>query len=260
MYPWAKILLTCVFCISVFFVNTWWGLGVAALGLGVALVLSHVRPTRVFGSLAVVYILAILTIALNGFTPPMGTEASMGGVLWSWSFGVFVMAISGAGVLRGAFFAFRLLLVVWAFMLLGATTSPMALLGTLRQLFRPLKSLGISSDDIALILQIALTFLPLTVQEIQTIRLAQKARGLSMKGKSIAQKMRSWLGVFAGVLAGLFRRADRLALAMDARCFGASDERTSLPYHGNASRARVWFWNGLAILGCLCAIALAIFA
>ena len=145
---------------------------------------------------------------------------------FSWLFHVAAMP-SLDGVLSGAFFAVRMIVLVAASFVVCLTTTTDQLLDAFRSLIKPLRIIGAPVDDIAFTLALSVRFIPVIEIEFIRIRAAQAARGAESAHGFIAQA-RTWAAAFAALFVGLFRRADALAQAMDARCYGAAKERTHL--------------------------------
>ena len=141
---------------------------------------------------------------------------------------LLVYNVAASGWLAGIAVALRLLLLVWASLLLMALSTPAELSEGLRRLFSPLGRLGLPVRDFATLLSIALRFMPLLSEELRAVRAAQASRGAAFEEAGLVRRLRAYGGLMVPVLVGLFRRADRLAAAMEARCYGASGEPTSL--------------------------------
>ena len=142
------------------------------------------------------------------------------------------VAVVADGLQRGVFLALRMLLLSLGSMVVCFTSTSTELTAAFGWILRPLRVLRVPVDDVTTVFSIALRFIPLLAMEVERIRDARLARGAGFDG-SLADRLRAWGGVFVPVFVGLFRRADRLADAMDARCYGMAASRTSL------ARARV---------------------
>lgn len=137
-------------------------------------------------------------------------------------------AITAEGLRLGAFFTVRLAAVIVSASLLTLTTSPMELTGGLERLFRPLARFGFPAGDLAMMISIALRFIPVLVDEAERLRKAQLARGADFGGNPI-RRIRNLVPLLAPLFVAAFDRADRLALAMESRCYQGGNERTQ--YH-----------------------------
>ncbi len=199
----SKILMLTVYSVSIFFVGTWWGMAAFAAMFAAALVASHVDVRKVFKVAIPVYVIAAVTIVFNVVTYVNG-----------------VPVVSFDGFLRGCFFALRILLLVWASLVLCLTTTSEALTRAFNSLLSPLRTFHVPTEDIATVLSIALRFIPLTVEEFFFVRDAQWSRGAPLNEGSPIARLKAHGAIFIPMFIAMFRRADRLALAMDARCYG----------------------------------------
>lgn len=133
-----------------------------------------------------------------------------------------------AGLSNGLFMAVRMVFLVAASLVVSFTTTATALLRAFAWLIGPLRSLRVPVDDIAFTLSLALRFIPVIGEEVQTVRTAQLARGGALPERGFMRRLSVWGAAFSAVFVGLFRHADSLATAMDSRCYGMADRRTSL--------------------------------
>ena len=139
------------------------------------------------------------------------------------------------------------MLLVVASLTVTYTTTSTELTDALGFFLRPLKRLGVPTDDIAMVFSLALRFIPVTAEEFGRVHDAQWARGASFAEGSLWERLRAWQTVLIPLFVGLFRRADSLAVAMDARCYGAPDvERTSLAPRAFSGAQRPRAGGGLA--------------
>lgn len=151
------------------------------------------------------------------------------------------------GGARGGFAVARILLLLGFSLALSASTTPFELSDALVRLMRPLARIGVPVSDIGSALSIALRFIPIVSEEFERTRLAQRARGVRLDEGGIVERLRTWASVFAPLIIGLFRRADRLADSMAARCYadGAAAAPEPLPL---AMRDRAVLAVGLALI------------
>ncbi|MCX8007245.1 MAG: energy-coupling factor transporter transmembrane protein EcfT [Coriobacteriia bacterium] len=183
---------------------------VAASSLPVRSVLRGVK--------AVSLVLAI-TLAAHALRWGAATEGAMAlGPLW----------FDPAGFVRGAFFAVRIVLLVVGTSLLTLATSPVALADGLERLMRPLATLGVPVGDVAMMLTIALRFIPTTAYEAEQVMVAQAARGARFDEGGPIRRARALVPVLVPLFVNLFRRADELAVAMEARCYVSGRRRTRM--------------------------------
>ena len=199
-----KLVVLLVFSIALFFAKSWWGMGGAVALVAIAAAVARV-PMGLFNRMLVpVYVLAGFSVLFNVIGTP-GLE----------------------GLVRGLFFGVRMVVLVAASFVVCLTTSSAELLDAFQKLISPLRRLRVPVDDIAMTLALSVRFIPVIEREFASIRAAQIARGAETAG-SLSQKLRVWGAAFAALFVGLFRHADALARAMDARCYGASSARTRL--------------------------------
>lgn len=221
----VKIILACAFSLAVFFVETWAGMLVVVATVAGAYLLAHVQVGHALRGLVPVLFILIFTIVVHAFSISLGTEgygasSQVGslGLTQQWviagSFGV-----TFDGLACGVFFALRIALLVAVCSLLTFTTSMVALTDGMLKLMSPLRRLKVPVDDIAMMISIALRFIPTTAQEAQAVQLAQKARCADFEGGNVLTRTRAWVPVLVPLFVRLFRRADELAEAMDARCY-----------------------------------------
>ncbi len=134
--------------------------------------------------------------------------------------------ITEEGIYRGLFYTLRIGLLTVLASLLTLTTSPLSLADAVERFLSPLKQIGVPSQEIAMMLSISLRFIPILMDEAERIRKAQFSRGCQITGNLI-NKIRSVVPLIVPLFISTFRRANDLALAMDSRCYGSSNERTS---------------------------------
>lgn len=204
-------MLLLAYALSAFFVGSWPGLALFAAFLAVFLLGGGVQVRRVLLMASPVYVLVLLTLLLNSLVP-----SSSG------------LCFSEAGFARSCFFGSRIVLLTWALLLTGLTVSQIEFMEAFAWFMAPLKKLGLPVDDAAAALSIALRFVPLSLEELFRVRNAQCSRGAGFDEGRVFDRARAWSCVLLPLVMGMFRRADSLSLAMDARCYGAASKRTAL--------------------------------
>lgn len=251
----VKIALLAAYSVMLFFLDTWFGMALATAALVIAFAVSGIPARRVLGLGVPVYVLAAFTLLFNMFvfaTPDMISQGG-GQQLVYPLIGTFSFTM--AGLVRGCYFALRILLLVFASLVVCFTSTSTELTNALSSFLAPLAHLGVPTDDIAMVFSIALRFIPVAAEEFCRVRDAQWSRGSHFAEGSLWQRLKAWQTVLIPLFVGLFRRADVLAQAMDARCYGMATERTSL----GAMRLTGSSAVALAI-GCAACIVLALFA
>lgn len=130
------------------------------------------------------------------------------------------VGISTVGAARAATAVARIIMLVCLALSVAASTTPTKLAHACTSLMRPLGHIGVPIEDVGLVLSMALRFIPVVSEEAGRIRLAQRARGVNFDERSVLRRVRAWAAVLTPLVVGLFRRADRVAESMDARCYG----------------------------------------
>lgn len=213
-----KILLAIAYMVAVFLVQSFHFLGFAACFLFVLVTtfVARVPFLRVLKSIKVIIFFVVLSAILQIFFNSNGT------LLAEW----WIFKITDIGLLNAGFISARIMLVVLGASLLTLTTSPVELADGIESLLYPLKWIKFPVHEFALIMSIALRFIPTLLEETDRIIKAQKARGANFESKNIFKKAKALIPVLIPLLISSFRRADDLADAMDARCYAGSKKRT----------------------------------
>ena len=216
MNPAVKILLTIAYIVAVFMVKQFYFLGFAACLLAVILItiLAKIPFLKVLKSVKAVIFFVLLSAILQLLFNKNGTP------LWKGGF------ITDVGLLTAGFITARILLMVLGATLLTLTTSPVDLADGIETLLYPLKLIKFPVHEFALIMSIALRFIPTLIDETDRIIKAQKARGADFDSGNIFKRAKALIPVLIPLLISSFRRADELADAMDARCYAGSKKRT----------------------------------
>ncbi|MDZ4170057.1 MAG: energy-coupling factor transporter transmembrane component T [Coriobacteriia bacterium] len=230
--PRVKIGVTAAFTVALFAFDTWAGLLAATLVVVGAVALSGVAPRLVVRGLVPVAWLLVFTVVANAVVlEAEGALVTLG-----------PLSIELEGLLRGLFFAGRILVLVAGTSLVTLTTSPVDLTDALARLMRPLRVVRFPADDAAMMLSLALRFIPTTAEEGERIIIAQTARGASFDKGGPITRARAWVPVLVPLFVRLFRRADDLAIAMESRCYTGVG-RTRL----RESRIRLTDWTVLVV-------------
>ena len=214
--PRAKIVATAVLAVGLFLIDSTTGLLFVAAAL-VALVAASRIPVRTFLRLLrpVLFIVA-LTVT---FQILFSREGS---VVLEWGF----LEVHSGGLRLGFFLALRIFLLVGAAGLLTATTAPVALADGIEDLLSPLKRVRFPAHEVAMMMTIALRFIPTLGDEAEKIRGAQAARGADFSEGGPVRRARSLIPVLVPLTVGAFRRADELAEAMESRGYRGGEGRT----------------------------------
>lgn len=215
--PRTKIAMGVIYIIVLFLIKgvlAYLVLTVFSLG---AIALSRVPPRTVLRSLKPILFILAFTLVLHVFFTK-GTP-------------VFTLGpITGTreGMTQGAFMGARLLLLIGTTSLLTLTTSPIALTDGIEALLGPLKRVGVPAHELAMMMTIALRFIPTLLEEAEKIMKAQMARGADFESGNIIERAKGMIPLLVPLFVGAFRRADDLALAMEARCYRGGEKRTRM--------------------------------
>ncbi len=144
--------------------------------------------------------------------------------LWQWGF----IKITKNGLLNSLFVSIRIITLILASSVLTFTTSPTQLTDAIERLLRPLARIGVPVHEFAMMMTIALRFVPLLLEETDKIMSAQKARGADMESGGVVQRIRALVPVLIPLFVSAFRRAFDLATAMESRCYNGGEGRTKM--------------------------------
>ncbi|MFC4075381.1 energy-coupling factor transporter transmembrane component T family protein [Salinithrix halophila] len=218
MDPRAKLIFVFVYMLIVFLANNGWSYGLLGAVTGTALLISDVPLRMLFRGLKPILYL----IAMTGLLHLLLTK---GGKTW-FSFGL--VTIEEAGVAQAGWISLRFLLLVVMGTLLTLTTSPIDLTDGLERLLMPFKRIGVPAHELALMMSIALRFVPTLWEETEKIIKAQEARGADFESGSLFRRAKSYIPVLIPLFVSAFRRAEELAMAMEARGYRGGKGRTRL--------------------------------
>ena len=218
--PRLKILFFIVYIVAIFLANNFYALGVAAACFFVIAICSKVPFRSLLKSVKGIVFLLLFTAILNLFFYSGNPDKD---TLWlEW----WVIKIWDGAVYFALFLAVRLILLVLVSSLLTLTTSPVALTDGLESLLYPFKLIKLPVHELALIMAIALRFIPILTDETSRVINAQKARGADFETGGPIKRVKAMIPVLIPLLISAFRRAEELGDAMDARCYSGSKVRT----------------------------------
>lgn len=140
----------------------------------------------------------------------------------------FIFKITDEGIKFGIFISLRLILLIIFSSLLTFTTSPIQLTDAMEKILSPLSKFGVPSHEIAMMMTIALRFIPTLIEETEKIIKAQKSRGVNFESGNIFKRMKNFVPILVPLFLSSFRRADELAMAMEARCYRGGEGRTHM--------------------------------
>ncbi len=217
MDPRAKLLLTVAYIVVLFIGSNPVGLALSALFLVVAYRVSGI-PLRMVGkSLRPILPIILFTSILNLFF--VG-----GDPVFHW----WVFTITRQGIYNVMVLTVRIVCLIAGTSLLTYTTSPIVLTDAMERLMKPLAKLHLPVHELAMMMTIALRFIPLLIEETDKIMSAQKARGAELDTGKLADRIRALIPVLIPLFVSAFRRADELAMAMECRCYHGGEGRTRL--------------------------------
>lgn len=219
MDPRAKLVLVIAYIVAIFLASNFYALAAVTLFLVIAVIFSRVPFGRVLRSVKMILFVIIFTAILNLFFYSAGEDAHM---IWEWRF----LSLSWESVINMIFLAMRLFLLVMGTAILTLTTTPVALTDGIESLLTPLKWIKFPVHELALIMSIALRFIPILIDETNRIIAAQKARGANFEKGGLISRAKAMIPVLIPLLVSAFRRAEDLGDAMDARCYSGAKGRT----------------------------------
>ncbi len=215
--PRVKFIGTMVFVVSVFVFRSFWGYGVATVFLAAMIGLSRVPVKFMFKGLKSIFLILMITVVFNMVLTP-------GEILWK--LGIF--KITKEGVILAGKMAIRLTYLVIGSSVMTLTTTPNQLTDGLESLMKPLSYVKVPVHEIAMMMSIALRFIPILLEETDKIMKAQIARGADFESGNLIQKAKALVPLLVPLFISAFRRANDLAMAMEARCYHGGGGRTQM--------------------------------
>ena len=234
--PRMKLTLTMLFIVLVFLPQNWYALGLVLLFLGVVVALSRLPVNLLWRSMKPVLFIVAFTAVLNVLYVTEGTT------LVQWRF----IHVTTGGLENAAFIAVRIFSLIIGSSLLTYTTTPTALTDGIEQLLSPLKVVGINPHELAMMMTIALRFIPTLMEETDKIMSAQKARGADMESGGLLSRVKALVPILIPLFVSSFRRAYDLAMAMECRCYQGGEGRTRMKQLHTAPRD--WVALGVYLL------------
>ena len=215
--PRSKLIAVVIFIAALFSAEGFAGYALMFAVTGGMIALSHIPLKSIVRGLRPVMIIIIFTAVLNMFFTP-------GKVI----FQVWKISFTQEGAIRAAFMVLRITLLIAGTFLLTYTTPPIALTDGMESLFNPLKKLRVPVHEMAMMMSMALRFIPTLIKETDKIMSAQRARGADFETGSLIQRARALLPLLVPLFVSAFRRADELAVAMESRCYHGGEGRTRM--------------------------------
>ena len=215
--PRVKLVATFAFIISLFLVKNLWGYVIAAAFLGVCIFLSNVPVKFMFRGMKTIFFLLIITMVFNLVLTP-GTP-----IVSFWK-----ISLTYEGLRLAILMAIRLVFLITGSSIMTLTTTPNNLTDGLESVLKPLKALRVPVHEIAMMMSIALRFIPILLEETDKIMKAQMARGADFESGSLINRAKSLVPLLVPLFISAFRRALDLAMAMEARCYRGGEGRTKM--------------------------------
>ncbi|MBR1747091.1 MAG: energy-coupling factor transporter transmembrane protein EcfT [Clostridia bacterium] len=216
--PRTKLIASVVYIVAIFLCTNYYSYLACFVFLATMVLVSRITIKSVLKTVKGVLFIVLITVIINVLF------YSDGNLLFGW----WIVRITDAGLIFASKMAMRLIFLVIATSLVTLTTTPMNLTDGLENLMTPLKYIKFPVHDVAIIMSIALRFIPSFIEEIDKIMMAQKARGAAFDNGGLIKRAKALLPVLIPLFVSAFRRADELAMALDARCYNATDKRTKM--------------------------------
>ncbi|MBQ7337331.1 MAG: energy-coupling factor transporter transmembrane protein EcfT [Clostridia bacterium] len=217
--PRAKLIMALMYVVTSFICQNILGFAALLLSAILLVILSKIPMTTVLRSIRPVLFIILFTAIINIFMTGGDT------LLVEWKF----IRISLEGLLNAAFMMVRIfVLIIGMGMFMTYTTTPIMLTDAIEQLLAPLKKIKVPVHEFAMMMTIALRFIPTLVEETEKIMSAQKARGADFSSGSLLSRAKALIPILVPLVVSAFRRADELATAMECRCYHGGDGRTRM--------------------------------
>lgn len=216
--PRVKIVCTLIFLVSLFIQYSLLGYVIATLFLGTVIRLSKVPLKFILKGLKPIVILLLFTVVMNLFLTRDGET-----LIHFWIF-----TVTTGGLRTSVLMAVRLMYLVAGSSIMTFTTSPNGLTDGMERLLHPLNKINVPVHEVAMMMSIALRFIPILLEETDKIMKAQIARGADFESGNIIQRAKSMIPILVPLFVSAFRRANDLAMAMEARCYHGGEGRTKM--------------------------------
>ena len=215
--PRVKLIATFAYIISLFVVHSWTGYLIAAVAVAIVIAASHVPFGYIMRGMKAVMMILMITVIFNLFL----TEGRPLVHFWK-------LTITYEGVDFASKMAVRLIFLIIGSSLMTLTTTPNQLTDALEDVLGSLKKIHVPVHEISMMMSIALRFIPILMEETDKIMKAQMARGADFESKNLMKKIQSLVPLLVPLFISAFRRANDLAMAMEARCYRGGDGRTKM--------------------------------
>jgi len=216
--PRTKILATLIYIIAIFLADTPLAYGILIGFAALVIAVSQLPVGMVLKSLKPIWIIILITMVIHMFTAPGET------IVFTWK----IFKITEEGLILGTKMALRLILLLLFSSVLTFTTSPIVLTDGIEKLLRPFKAIGVPAHELAMMMTIALRFIPTLLEETDRIMKAQTARGADFSSGNLLERAKNMLPLLVPLFVSAFRRAEELAIAMESRCYRGGEGRTRM--------------------------------
>ena len=217
--PRCKLIMLVVYIVALFTASGWLSYGLLFGFLVMVVKISTIPPKSILKGMKPLVMILVFTGVLNLFF----TTGEGKPVVDFWIFTIY-----REGIVRAIFMVTRILMLISCTFLLTYTTSPIALTDGLEALMGPLKKIKVPVHELAMMMCIALRFIPTLIEETDKIMNAQKARGADFESGSIMDRAKALIPILVPLFISAFRRADELATAMECRCYQGGEGRTKM--------------------------------
>ena len=215
--PRTKLMATMIYILSLFIFRGLAGFAAVTLGLFLVILLSKVPIGYMVKGLKAIVVILLITVIFNLFLTPGETLVSF------WK-----LRITEEGLRNAAFMTVRLIYLILGSSILTLTTTPNQLTDGLEKSLRPLNKIRVPVHEIAMMMSIALRFIPILIEETDKIMKAQLARGADFESGNLVKRAKALVPLLVPLFISAFRRANDLAMAMEARCYRGGEGRTKM--------------------------------
>ena len=240
MDPRAKIICTMIFITAIFIAESFWSYLLVTAFLLMTISVSGVPIKLIVKAIKPLWFILVFTFIIHLFTTP-GTTLFYAGIIH----------ITRDGIIRGTYMTLRLVYLIAFSSLLTYTTSPIVLTDGIEAFLTPWKRFGVPAHELAMMMSIALRFIPTLLEETDRIMKAQASRGADFTTGNLMHRAKSMIPVLVPLFISAFRRADELATAMEARCYRGGEGRTKMHQLQYTGRDSIGFASVVAVTALL---------
>lgn len=217
MDPRTKLFAIFIYMAGLFTVSSIYGYLLYTLSTLLVIAVARIPAKIIFRSLKSLWFIILITVVMHFFMTP-------GKAIWKF----YIISITVEGIQTGIFMTVRLVLLITFASLLTLTTTPINLTDGMERILKPFTRFGVPAHELAMMMTIALRFIPTLAEELDKIMKAQMARGADFESKKIIKRVQNLIPLLVPLFISAFRRADELALAMEARCYRGGENRTRM--------------------------------